>query len=101
MIDRILAEAAGDITPDLQNLIGGEWRAASEGTWIEVNDPAGEGACVARVPNMSATDVAEAWDAAATGGVTWAEMRPIARAKILASAAARIRELRDPIARVV
>jgi alpha-ketoglutaric semialdehyde dehydrogenase len=101
MIDRILAAAAGADVPDLQNLIGGEWRSASDEAWIAVGDPGREPARVARVPDMSPGDVTEAWDAAAEGATVWAEVPPLARATILARAAARIRELGDPIARVL
>jgi acyl-CoA reductase-like NAD-dependent aldehyde dehydrogenase len=101
MIDQILSAGTGDDVPDLPNLIGGEWRAASDESWITVVDPARAAAALARVPAMSPADVAAAWDAAPAGASTWAEMPPIARGTILARAAVRIRELSDAIAQVI
>jgi alpha-ketoglutaric semialdehyde dehydrogenase len=101
MIDQILAAGTGVDVPDLPILVGGEWRTASDDSWITVADPACANAAVARVPAMSPADVANAWDAAAAGASIWGEMPPIARGTILVRAAARIRELRDAIARVI
>lgn len=101
MIDHILMAGTGDDVPDLANLIGGEWRTASEQSWIPVADPAGDDVTVARIPAMSPGDVTQAWEAAANAAPAWAGLSPIARGRILSRAAARIRELRDPIARVV
>jgi aldehyde dehydrogenase (NAD+) len=101
VIDRILAAGTGDDITDVQNRVGGAWRTAADGTWIEVGDPAHGGAPFARVPAMSPADVTEAWDAAEAAAEVWREMPPTARGAILARAAALIRELRVPIARVL
>jgi acyl-CoA reductase-like NAD-dependent aldehyde dehydrogenase len=101
MIDQILMAGTGDDVPDLANLIGGEWRTASEQSSIPVVDPTRADRPVARVPAMSPGDVTRAWDAAADAAPAWSGSSPIARGRILSRATARIRELRDPIARVV
>jgi acyl-CoA reductase-like NAD-dependent aldehyde dehydrogenase len=69
------------------NLVGGEWREASTGEWIEVRDPADVRTTVGEVPAMAAADVAELYDRAEEGARTWRATPALERGAILAAAA--------------
>src|SRR4051812_23034856 len=81
-----------------QQLIGGEWCAAStRGTRAVVN-PATEDA-VAEVPYGAAADCAAAIDAAQRALAGWSSRTPYERGAILQRAAAAIRAQADELAR--
>lgn len=71
-------------------LIGGEWVASSEGTWIDSVSPADESP-LGRVPAASAADVARAVDAAERAQRDWARRSVWERAAALRQLAAAIR----------
>jgi aldehyde dehydrogenase (NAD+) len=81
-----------------ENLVGGAWRAASTGDWIEVRDPADVRTVVGEVPAMSAKDVAELYDRAEEGARTWRATSALERGAILAGAARLLVERLDEIA---
>lgn len=74
----------------LETLSGGEWVATGE--WIDVHDPSDLRTPVARVPAMSAADVARAYDHAEQGFATWKRTSPFERARIMTDAARLLRE---------
>jgi succinate-semialdehyde dehydrogenase/glutarate-semialdehyde dehydrogenase len=85
--------------PD-QLLIGGSWRAASDGRTIDVHDPA-TGQVVAQVPNASDRDLDDVLAAAAAGFATWRQSAPAERAAVLQRAAGLLLERADGIAAVM
>jgi acyl-CoA reductase-like NAD-dependent aldehyde dehydrogenase len=72
-------------------LIGGQWRAASSGEWLESTNPANE-APTGRVPNATAADVDAAVRAAQSAQPDWAARSVWERAAALRNLAAGIRE---------
>ncbi len=62
--------------------IGGKWRPASDGRFIEVVDPSTE-AVIAAVPDATLGDAADAVDAAAAAAEAWRETPPRRRSEIL------------------
>lgn len=78
-------------------LIDGVWRAASDGATVEVENPANR-TIVATVPKATATDLADALDAAERAREGWAATNAWQRAEVLRRAAATIRERLDEIA---
>lgn len=85
--------------PD-QLLIGGAWRAASDGRTIDVHDPA-TGNVVGRVPDASDADLDDVLAAAAAGFATWRRAAPADRGAVLDRAAALLLEREDAIAAVL
>ncbi|MET8903427.1 aldehyde dehydrogenase family protein [Streptomyces sp. NPDC004538] len=80
----------------LETLLGGEW--VTTGEWIDVHDPADVRAPVARIPALSAKDVARAYDRAEQGFAVWKRTSPFERARVFTDAARLIRERLDEIA---
>ena len=68
--------------PNTGLLIGGEWRAASDGGTFEVQNPA-TGETVCSVASATSADARAARDAAAGAQDAWARTRPRDRAEIL------------------
>src|SRR5689334_17885126 len=83
---------------DIQLLIAGQWRDASDGATLDVINPASE-TVIGRVPVASTVDLDEALRAAASGFQTWRAVSPFERQKILRKAAALVRERAPAIAR--
>jgi malonate-semialdehyde dehydrogenase (acetylating)/methylmalonate-semialdehyde dehydrogenase len=65
---------------DLMNYVGGAWRRAGAGTWLEDPNPA-TGRSIARVPLSTKEDVAAAVDAASAAWEEWRETPPLSRAR--------------------
>ncbi|MGY4929255.1 aldehyde dehydrogenase family protein [Streptomyces sp. 900105755] len=80
----------------LETLSGGEW--VRTGEWIDVHDPADVRTPLARVPALSAKDVARAYDHAERGFVVWKRTSPFERARVLTEAARLIRARAGDIA---
>jgi acyl-CoA reductase-like NAD-dependent aldehyde dehydrogenase len=80
------------------NLVGGEWRQALSGEWIDVHDPADVRQLVAQVPAMADADVAQLYERAEEGARTWRETPALERGAILAAAARLLVERLDEIA---
>ena len=78
-------------------LIAGERREASSGRSFDVIDPA-TGTSIARVPRGDRDDLGEAIEAATEAAPAWAETMARDRGKVLARAAARVRERTDRLA---
>jgi acyl-CoA reductase-like NAD-dependent aldehyde dehydrogenase len=88
------------MTPlQLANLVDGTWRASAAERWVEVRNPADQREVVAEVPAMGPPDVDAVFDAAVRALPGWAQTSPIARGRILISAAHLLRERRDEVAR--
>jgi succinate-semialdehyde dehydrogenase/glutarate-semialdehyde dehydrogenase len=85
---------------DIQLLIAGQWRYASDGETLDVINPARE-TVIGRVPVASTVDLDEALRAAASGFQVWRAVSPFERQKILRKAAALVRERTPAIARGV
>ena len=83
-----------------QLLIGGTWRAASDGRALPVIDPATEQA-IGEVPYATADDVTEALEAAEQGFRVWRALAPGERAEVMIRAANLLRERRDQIAHTI
>ena len=75
----------------VKNLVDGEFREAHTSTVIDVLDPATRGDVVARVPAMDAEDLEAVFAAAERGARTWKAVGPLARGRILFTAANLIR----------
>ncbi|MGY5056978.1 aldehyde dehydrogenase family protein [Streptomyces sp. 900105755] len=80
----------------LETLSGGEW--VRSGEWIDVHDPADVRTPLARVPALSAKDVARAYDHAERGFAVWKRTSPFERARVLTEAARLIRARAGDIA---
>lgn len=80
------------------NLIGGEWRPAVAGEWIEVTNPADTASVVARVPDMTSADIDALFVAAAQGLAHWKTVPGPDRASRLMKAASLLRERSEAIA---
>lgn len=72
--------------------VGGEWRMPEDGRSTDVLDPADTRRVVARVPAMTAAEVAELYELAARAAPGWGRATPIERGAVLSRAAALIRE---------
>jgi len=80
--------------------IGGEWRAPSGGTYAAVVDPS-TGRPIGEAPIASADEARAAVEAAAAVEESWGATPGHVRAKILRAAAARLRDDRETIARLI
>jgi len=78
-------------------LIAGEHREASSGRSFDVVDPA-TGTSIARVPRGDRDDLGEAIEAATAAAPVWAETMARDRGKVLARAAALVRDRSDRLA---
>jgi acyl-CoA reductase-like NAD-dependent aldehyde dehydrogenase len=80
------------------NLVGGTWRPAASGEWIDVVDPADVREVVGQVPAMSDRDVETLYDRAEAATAGWRAMPALERGAILAEAARLLVARLDPIA---
>src|SRR6266849_450712 len=80
--------------------IGGQWRPASDGAVIEVDDPATE-EVIARVASASVADALAAVDAASKALPAWAARPPRERGEILRRAFELIIERKEELARLI
>ena len=80
--------------------IGGEWRPPSSGTYSSVIDPS-TGRSIGEAPIASADEARAAVDAAAAVEESWGTTPGHVRAKILRAAAARLRDDRETMARLI
>src|SRR6185437_1707657 len=79
----------------IQNFIGGEWRDARSGAWLDVYDPA-VGAVYSQIPDSGAEDVADAVRVAHEAFPAWSRTPVAERARILREISRGIeRELTD------
>jgi len=78
-------------------LINGVWRDSSDGTTLDVVDPATE-KVVATIASATAADGMAAMDAAHQAQAAWAKTSPRYRADLLSAAFARVIELADDFA---
>ncbi len=78
-------------------LIDGVWRDSSDGSTLDVTDPA-TGQVVATIASATAADGIAAIDAAARAQAAWAKTAPRYRAELLRSAFERVIELADDFA---
>jgi len=85
---------------DYSNFVNGKFVPSSGTDRIVVNNPA-TGASICSVPNSTQHDVDQAIEAAAKAQIAWAKQPAIARAKVLRSIAAKIRQHVEPLARVI
>jgi len=77
--------------PDLQSFVAGRWRGAGSRETLPVLDPA-TGHTVGEVPVASDTDMEEALAAAAANALTWRQVAPFERAKLIRRAAQLLRD---------
>ncbi len=83
-----------------RNLIGGLWTTADDGSTFDVVDPA-TGSTVAAVPNVGASEVRRAIDAASAARFDW-ELTPVAdRVEILHRIAAGLLATEDDLAAII
>lgn len=94
VVDRLVADGHDRL------LIGGEWRPASDGSTIEVLDPA-NGESIANVPSASEDDAMAAVDAAAKTMSSWADVSPTERGEILRRAFEMMTERAESLARLI
>jgi len=80
--------------------IGGSWRAPAAGTYASVRDPS-TGQVVGEAPVASADEARAAIDAAADAEEGWARVPGHERARILRTAADRLRVDRETMARLI
>ncbi len=80
--------------------IGGQWRPASDGAVIEVDDPATE-EVIAKVASASVADALAALDAAYAAGPAWAARPPRERGEILRKAFELFIERKEEFARLM
>ncbi|HDR9494652.1 NAD-dependent succinate-semialdehyde dehydrogenase [Burkholderia stabilis] len=83
--------------PDVRLFIGGEWRSASDGGRIPVNDPA-TGDVIGTVACATRADLEQAVNAAERSLEKWRGVSPVERAEILCEAARLLRTRIDEIA---
>ncbi len=80
--------------------VGGEWRAAADGSEMDVLDPA-TGERLATVADGAADEASAAVDAASAALPSWASTAPRARGEVLRRAFELMTECRDELARLV
>ena len=86
------------MTFQVQNRIGGELRAASDGATFERFDPAHSDRLVSVAPESTEADVRDAVAAATEGAAVWRRSTPSVRADVLTKAAKILAERADTIA---
>lgn len=77
--------------------VGGAWRNADDGAWLDVHDPAAWDAVIAQVPALSADDVRTAFATVRQGADEWAATNALTRGAILFRTAAILRERADDL----
>jgi len=80
--------------------IGGEWRTPASGKYVSVVDPS-TGRSIGEAPVASAEEARAAVEAAAAAEESWGATPGHLRAKILRDAAARLRDDRETMARLI
>ncbi|MFD5872999.1 aldehyde dehydrogenase family protein [Streptomyces sp. NPDC060322] len=83
----------------METLLGGQWVTAAE--WLHVHDPSDTRSPVARVPALSAGEVARAYDEAEKGFAVWRRTSPFERARVFHGTARLLRERAATIAAAV
>src|SRR5215831_8423515 len=68
---------------DVLNFIGGRWEPSETGKWTTRYDPADQTVLVARAPDSSRQDAAQAIQAASQASRAWREMPPPRRGRLL------------------
>ena len=84
----------------MKNLIGYEWKDASDGATIEVTNPA-TNQLIATVPNVTEQDVDEAVKVAVVEQKKWAEVSIYDRAEILYKFVDLVEANKDRLARLL
>jgi betaine-aldehyde dehydrogenase len=79
--------------------IGGEFRPATSGEWIDTLDPS-TGRMIARVPNGGSQDVHEAVEAGQRAQLEWSRLEPLHRGRLLHALADRVRDACEDLARL-
>lgn len=79
-------------------LLAGEWVGSETDDWFEDFDPADTREPIALLPRLSATQVADAVDMAATAWRSWSAISPIDRGRVLLAAGRLLRERVDEAA---
>jgi alpha-ketoglutaric semialdehyde dehydrogenase len=87
------------LTLTLGNLVDGSWITEGHDGSISVTDPSDVESVVGQIPSMSPDDVAEVYAAAQRGAKVWRHTGVLERGRVLAGAAALLRERSDSIAR--
>src|ERR1700761_4551931 len=85
---------------EFDNFINGRFVPSSKAVRIVVKNPA-NGDVICSVPNSTQAEVDEALSAAANAQPAWAQEPAVARANLLKSIAAKIRENVEDLARVI
>jgi succinate-semialdehyde dehydrogenase/glutarate-semialdehyde dehydrogenase len=85
---------------DTRLFIAGDWRDASDGSTLEVRNPATE-AVIGSVACASANDLEEAAQAAQAGFEIWRKTSPLERSAVMRKAADILRQRVDTIARLM
>ncbi len=80
--------------------LGGEWRDASDGATLEVDNPA-TGEVIAKVASASIADGKRALDAAEKAFPAWAAAKPRERGEVLRKAFELIMERKEELARLI
>lgn len=83
-----------------QNFINGRFESANAADRVTVRNPA-TGAVICEVPDSSATDVENAFAAAASAQKTWSKVPPVERANVLHKIAAGIRKHVNDLAKTI
>ena len=94
VVDRLVADGHDRL------LIGGEWRPASDGSSIDVLDPA-NGEVIANVPSASEDDALAAVDSATETMASWTGVSPTERGEILRRAFEMMTERAESLARLI
>ncbi|WBB89886.1 aldehyde dehydrogenase family protein [Verrucosispora sp. WMMC514] len=82
---------------NVETLVAGEWRGATQGADLEVRDPADLREVVARVPALTATDIDSAYAAAIRGARAWGRTSGLDRGAVLLRTASLLRDRSAPI----
>ncbi|MBB3664497.1 betaine-aldehyde dehydrogenase [Prauserella sediminis] len=80
-------------------LVGGDWIAAADDRWIDVESPR-DGSIIGRVPRGSTTEVEQAVSAAATAYKSWSTLPPRERGEAIRLIAAAVEPEIERIARL-
>ena len=86
--------------PDVELLIGNEWRPAASGRTLEVLNPA-SGDVLGRIPHAGTADLDAALAAAAQGFAAWRKISAFERSKIMRRAAQLLRDRVEHVIRLM
>ncbi|MDT0636264.1 CoA-acylating methylmalonate-semialdehyde dehydrogenase [Spectribacter hydrogenoxidans] len=87
-------------TPDVLNLIAGEWRKSGCADWIDVTDPATQDV-IARAPNTTPDEMEQAISSAAEAFKTWKEVPVSERARMMFRYQALLKEHHDELGEIL